>query len=144
MSCDRMESDGMRFLDGEMTPSEEEEFRKHMEGCPACRDSVEEFRSLGELTGSVKIKDPMDTFWEGYWKSIYRRVERRTAWILILVGAVLVLIYEGYRVFRDLGEITFEKIAVLVLLTGFILLLISVIRERVHQRRTDKYKDIVR
>jgi hypothetical protein len=90
------------------------------------------------------MKDPTDEFWEGYWKSIYRRLERKFAWWFVIIGAVMLLSNVLYKVLQDFGRLTFEKLAVVVFIVGAVLLLISVVRERIHQRKTDKYKDIQR
>jgi predicted anti-sigma-YlaC factor YlaD len=134
----------MRYIDGEMTPEERVEFERHMESCGDCRTAVEELGRVERLTGMVKIRDPQDDFWECYWKSLFRRGERKTGWWLIIVGAALVILYALYRGFTDFGEITFIKVVMVGLAAGFVILLISVIRERVHQCRTDPYRDIDR
>ncbi len=139
-----MEQEGMRYLDGEMTEAERTGFEKHLEDCDQCRRALEEMRALRCLTGSVAMKDPTDRFWEDYWKSVYRRIERKTAWIMIVIGAVMLLVYEMSRFVRFFGEITVEKTAAVILGVGFALLLVSVIRERAHQYKTDRYKDIQR
>ena len=46
MTCSRMEHDGMRYLDGEMTPEERLEFEGHLEQCETCRNSLGAFREL--------------------------------------------------------------------------------------------------
>ncbi|UCF05714.1 MAG: zf-HC2 domain-containing protein [bacterium] len=144
MACDRIQNDGMRYLDGEMGEEERAAFEKHLEQCSDCRTVLNEFGKLRAFTGRIKMRDPTDEFWEGYWKSLYRRLERRVAWIFVIAGAALFLGYELYQVIRHFGEITFEKFALVVLFVGFVLLLISVIRERVHHYKVDKYKDIER
>ena len=106
MTCSRIETDGMRYIDGEMSPQDRAEYERHLENCAECRRSLEGFSGLQTLTGRIKMKDPTDEFWEVYWKSLYRRIERRIAWA--------------------------------------VLLLISVIRERVHHHKVDRYKDIER
>lgn len=90
------------------------------------------------------MKDQTDEFWEQYTKSLYRRLERKTAWIFIIVGAVMLVGYELYRAVASFGRITFEKVALVVFAVGALLLLISVIRERIHQHRGDKYSKIDR
>ncbi len=144
MGCERMETDGMRYLDGEMSLQEKSEFEKHLDSCRACREAVAQMNRLGILTRGVVIKDPRDSFWDGYWKSIYRRIERKTAWIFILLGGILIILYELYRAVRDMGELTISKIAIILLLTGLAILLASVVRERIHQRKVDRYRDIKR
>ena len=90
------------------------------------------------------MKDQTDQFWENYRKSLYRRLERKTAWIFIIVGAVMLVTYEVYRAASSFGRITFEKAALVILGVGAMLLLVSVVRERLHQYRGDKYSKIDR
>lgn len=144
MKCSRIQSDGMRYLDGEMCEEERVEYERHLEECEDCRKSIENFRELRALTGRIKMRDPQDEFWDKYWRSIYRRIERKTAWIFIIVGALMLVAYEVFRAFRSFGEITFEKIALVIFIFGLILLLVSVVRERIHQYGTDRYKDVER
>jgi anti-sigma factor RsiW len=134
----------MRYLDEEMSGEERREFERHITECDECRIAVGEFRELQALTRRITMKDPTDEFWEGYWKSIYRRLERRFAWWFVIIGAVMLLSNVLYKVLQDFGRLTFEKLAVVVFIVGAVLLLISVVRERIHQRKTDKYKDIQR
>jgi hypothetical protein len=128
VSCNRIETDGMRYIDGEMTAAEKNEFEKH----------------LASLTGMMRIRDPQDDFWEVYWKKLFRRTERRTGWLLLISGAALIVLYALWKGVTDFGEITFVKVVTVILTAGFIILLISAIRERVHQYKTDRYKDIER
>ena len=52
--------------------------------------------------------------------------------------------YEFYMAVGSFGKITFEKVALVVFAVGALMLLISVIRERIHQYRGDKYSKIER
>ena len=90
------------------------------------------------------MKDPTDEFWENYCKSLYRRLERKTAWIFIIVGTIMLIGYELYRAATSFGKLTFEKAALVVFAVGALLLLVSVVRERIHQYRGDRYRDIDR
>jgi anti-sigma factor RsiW len=144
LSCNRMENDGMRYIDGEMTDDERSAFEEHLASCDDCRRSMEEMQRIERLTGMVRIRDPQDEFWEKYWKRIYRRLERRTAWLMIIVGAARMAANALWKGISDFGEITFGKIVAVLIGAGFVILLISVIRERCHQYRTDRYRDIER
>lgn len=144
MTCSRMEHDVMRYLDGEMNDAERAAFEEHLAGCDDCRRALEELREVNRLTGSIVMKDPQDEFWDLYWKSIYRRLERRTAWVFMIAGIAMLVAYELYRAFSSFGRITFQKVALIVLVVGGVLLLVSVVRERIHQYRSDPYKDVKR
>lgn len=144
MTCSRMESDGMRYIDGEMNEAEREAFERHLGECEDCRRSLREIRDVNRLTGSITMKDPQDEFWDLYWKSIYRRLERKTAWLFMIAGIGMLIGYELYRAFSSFGRITFQKIALIVFIVGIILLVVSVVRERIHQYKSDPYKDVKR
>ena len=139
-----METDGMRYLDGEMSTAERAAFEEHLSSCGECRQSMDELGSVERLTGMMKIRDPQDDFWESYWKKLFRRLERKTGWLLMIAGAALIVLYALWKGVTDFGEITFMKVVTVIVAAGFVILLISVIRERLHQHKTDRYKDIVR
>jgi predicted anti-sigma-YlaC factor YlaD len=139
-----METDGMRYLDGEMSAGEKTAFEEHLSSCSECRQEIDELGSVERLTGMMKIRDPQDDFWEAYWKKLFRRLERKTGWILMIAGAALIVLYSLWKGVTDFGEITFVKVVTIMVAAGFIILLISVIRERIHQFKTDRYKDIER
>ena len=139
-----MEHDGMRYIDGEMTVSEQAEFERHLEGCETCRAAVAELGGLEKELGRMRIEDPMDDFWEAYWRGTWRRAERRFSWWLFVAGLAMIAGYFVYESVRNFGRITFGKTAVVVLVVGLLGLLVSVVRERVHQYRSDRYKDVKR
>lgn len=144
MTCSRMESDGMRYIDGEMTLDEQAAFERHLESCDDCRRAMRELGKVNRLTRSITMKDPQDEFWEYYWKSIYRRLERKAAWIFVIVGICMITGYELISAIQNFGRITFQKVALVVLLIGIIMLVVSVVRERLHQYRSDPYRDVKR
>ncbi len=139
-----MEHDGMRYIDGEMDDAKRVAFEEHLGVCDDCRRALEELREVNRLTGSITMKDPQDEFWDLYWKSIYRRLERKTAWIFMIAGIAMLVGYELYRAFSSFGRITFQKVALIVFIVGAALLLVSVVRERIHQYKSDPYRDVKR
>lgn len=142
--CPRFESDGMRYIDGEMGGAERAAFERHSAECEYCRRGLASFARLDELAGRVKMVDPTDAFWERYWRSVYRRVERKTAWVLMLAGALMIAVYALRQAIESFHRVTFEKVAVAIFAAGFVLLLVSLIRERCHQHANDPYRDVKR
>jgi anti-sigma factor RsiW len=144
MACSRFESDGMRYLDGEMSAEERLAFERHGADCNECGEQLKQFTELDTMTRRITMKDPTDEFWERYWKSIYRRIERKTAWVCIIAGLAMLVAFALHEAMQSLRVITFEKIAFLLVAIGGVLLLISLIRERFHQYRVDPYRDVKR
>lgn len=139
-----MKTDGMRYIDGEMSGADRSAFEAHMADCDACRREMRELGALERLTGMLTIRDPMDDFRETYWKGILRRIERRAGWLLLVLGAAMIVGRELLLAARSFERVTFGNLAAGALIAGGVLLLVSVIRERVHQHRSDRYRDVIR
>jgi negative regulator of sigma E activity len=62
MSCERMESRILAYVDGRMKASEQAEAEKHFAACSACRVRVNEFRSVSDLLGELPMVEPTHAF----------------------------------------------------------------------------------
>ncbi len=138
----------MKALDGEISPEEERELHAHLRGCSECRGEFQQFQQLKEQTMEIKKQVLPEAAWEDYWRRLYNRLERGLVWILISIGAVILLGYAAYQFVietlsaADLPGIV--KFGILALVIGLAILLVSVIREKLLLRKHDKYKEIQR
>jgi anti-sigma factor RsiW len=62
MSCERMESRMMSYIDGRLKNSERLEVEKHLAACAPCRLRVEEFRAVSGLLDELPIIEPSPEF----------------------------------------------------------------------------------
>ena len=133
----------MGLIDGELAPGERAELEQHLAGCVECRQELDEFRKLKEVTDGVRFSEPQDEAWERYWQGIYNRMERGIGWILTSVGAILLLAFGAFKMveslLRDPGVALLAKIGVVVLLLGVVVLVVSLVRERVFGLKHDRY-----
>ena len=147
MNCERYHLLITGYLDGELSPDEQTELLAHLELCSSCEEELRQHRKLKEITGRMQFKEPEDRVWEYYWASVYNRLERRVAWILLSLGGVLLLSYATYELVYELFlyELSWiVRIGVVSLVVGFYALLASIIRERMAIRRSDRYEGIKR
>jgi len=148
MSHDTFKTLMMGYIDGELTELERERMERHLEACPECRAEAEAFTRLKEITRPMKLAMPEEAYWEQYWSSVYNRLERRAGWILLSIGAVLLVSYGCYllatRLLLGSEAPLLLRTGLAALLLGFFILLASVIRERIYLRRSDKYRRIKR
>lgn len=144
MNCTQFQTDGMRFLDSEMTEAEKQAYEKHVQTCPDCHKELKELGRIVELTDELRFKPPDDEFWEGYWESIYRRAERGTGFVMLVIGIIGILIYGIVRAVTSPKFFSYEGISVTVILVGLIVIFISVVRERYHESKSDPYKGVKR
>jgi anti-sigma factor RsiW len=138
----------MRRLDGEISPEENERLEKHLSTCPACRKALSDYSRLTDVTSEVEMKKVGDEEWDLYWCRVYNRLERGVAWILVCIGAAAVLAYALFRLVTELiadpGMAAWAKAGIIVLVVGLALLFVSVLREQLTIRCSDKYRGIKR
>lgn len=138
----------LKVVDGVASDKEREEFLHHVRSCEECRREFGEFKDLEELMASVKLKDLSEDARDTYWHSLYNRLERGLGWILLSIGVILVLGFGGFWLIREFiinpTVSVILKIGVCAVLLGFIVLLVSVLKERLFVRRYDKYSKEVK
>jgi len=62
MSCTRMESRLLGYIDGRLKEKEQREMEKHLAACPACTVRVNEFRSVSSLLDELPQIEPSAAF----------------------------------------------------------------------------------
>ena len=62
MSCGRMETRILAYVDGRLKEKERAEVEKHLVGCAACRVRVNEFRAVGDLLDELPVIEPSGAF----------------------------------------------------------------------------------
>lgn len=136
------------YVDGELEPPDVARIEAHLAADAGTRREVEQLRRLKDVTGALRLKEPPPESWEDFWRSNYNRGERSLGWLLLGL-AVVVLGGWGATVFLKnlLGTDSLPflvKGAVIGGCAGLVLLLVSVVRERLHVRGRTRYKDVKR
>jgi predicted anti-sigma-YlaC factor YlaD len=137
----------MGYLDAELTETEVERFEQHLKECAECSAELAQFRRLKEVTQNMRVVAPDEKYWDVYWSNIYNRLERRVGWIMMSIGAILLLSYGIYMLILELfvAQIPLVvRIGVLAFVVGIVTLLVSVVRERIFMAKADKYERIKR
>jgi len=62
MSCTKMESRILAYVDRRLKNSERAEVEKHLAVCAVCRVRANEFRSVNELLGELPMVEPSEAF----------------------------------------------------------------------------------
>ena len=138
----------MAVLDGEATPEREQELRSHLDADADLRREFEELKTLKYATMKTQLTEPDGTLWTSYWMNTYARIERGLGWILFSAGAILLLLFGAWEITREWladPDLPFwVKTAGILLGAGSIILLVSVIREKLFLHKNERYKDIQR
>lgn len=138
----------MAALDGETTSEEWRELQGVLARDPELQAEWERMGRVKEVTGAMAYKNPPKEVWGSYWTSVYNRLERGAGWILLSIGAMVLLVYgawEGLQaMWADASIHLFVKIAVMAVVAGLVVLIVSTVREKLFTRKYDPYKEIER
>jgi len=139
----------MQALDGEISAGERRELDDLITGSPELVAEWRRLRRVKEVTTDMTLQNPPAEIWDGYWTSVYRRTERGLAWVLISIGVTIPAAYWVWHVIRsflaDTNMPLFLKLPIAALAIGVLLLVISVVREKLFTARRDPYvKEVIR
>ncbi|TFG66387.1 MAG: hypothetical protein E4H28_02075 [Gemmatimonadales bacterium] len=138
----------MRSLDDELTAEERAEFDDRLATEQEYRAEWQRLSRAREVTMGMKLRNPPEEVWEGYWTSVYSRVERGLGWLLVSVGAIIVGAWAVREWISALLEDTATpapvRYSMIALCVGLLILLVSVARHRFNVQKSDPYKDIQR
>jgi len=139
MTLDEHKKNLMRYLDHELDAGEQAAFEKHLETCETCKRLLSDFSMVKEVTESVKIAELPEAVWEHYWDKIYNRIERSVAWFLFILGALILNGYWLYRVITEPDLHNIVGLGVMLMIVGFAVLFLSVLREKLTVNNADRY-----
>ncbi len=143
MSCDEYETMLTAYVDDELPPEDRQRLEDHLAGCESCRHTLAALTAVGEDLAMIEFKEPSDAELEQYWRSVYNRMERGIGWVLLSIGVIVLLCYGAFALLenfiRDPGVALAAKIGVVALLVGAVFLFVSLLRERLAVRKSDRY-----
>ncbi len=144
MRCEEIETLLSGYLDGELTQQERQKVALHLESCPRCREQSEELKTLKDATAQLDYETPSPKEWRAMERTIMERISRSVGWVVLIVWSAVTVGYGLYNFATSPTEPLFEKILVFGLITGTVLLFVSVLLERIRASRSDRYKGVQR
>ncbi len=144
MACGRFKELMMASLDGEIGVEDRVELESHLAECDDCRREFDELSKLSRLVGDIELPRPSQEDMMKYWPSVYAKIERGAGWGLVVIGALIWVAYGIFLFITDptIGSMT--KFLIALPVVGVLMLLISVIRERVSVSKTERYEEVER
>ena len=138
----------MAEVDEEISGEGRRELELALEKNPDLREELERFHRLKEVTDTMTPLKPREETWDTYWEDVYRRLERGIGWVLVSLGTITAGTWAIWNavseLIRDTTMPAYVRWGLLALIAGFVILFVSVVRERLFMRKDDPYKDVVR
>ena len=138
----------MGRLDGELSADEESELDGLIAANDELRSEMSSMERIKTVTGAVTLRTPSDQIWEDYMNSVYQKIERGVGWILLSLGAIVILSYGLWngvsKLIADTIMPWYLKAALLAVLVGGAVITVSVAREKLFMRTKDPYREVER
>jgi anti-sigma factor RsiW len=139
----------MGYIDGELNPSQQERLQDHLALCVGCRAEETAYRRLGRVTENALPGRVAARLGAGdAWPSIYGRIERGAGWALLWIGITILSAYGLWALAAEFllsSEVPLmARLGVGTLTAGALLLLISIIRDRLRTYGSERYREIER
>lgn len=132
------------LVDNELPESEIESVLEAIEGSYEYRSEYAQLLKLRRKLGSGPAQHVSEEWVERAERRVTRRVSRGVG-VALFLGSYLVLLgYAIYTMFREPDVPLIVSVLTLGIVAGFVVLLANAIADRVRERRTDKYRGVIR
>ena len=136
-----------KYIDKKLSEQEKEELYRLIKKDKKLEEELKELYKMKEVMSMLKSTDP-DKEWDEYWSHLYNRLERGVGWIITSIGTILLLTFTGFQFVKELIKdpelALYAKIGIMELIIGFVILFVSVVRERIFTGKSDKYSKEVK
>ncbi|MDH3271028.1 MAG: hypothetical protein OEN56_06825 [Gemmatimonadota bacterium] len=133
--------DLMRYLDSEMSPDERARVEAELARSTELQREFALFQALKSDIQGLSFHPA--TYQSSVWDKVNAHVNRPVGWLLLIAGLVIWMTYGAY-VFATSSVSPWEKLGTGAVAIGILLLLASVIWERLQEWETDPYRDVHR
>jgi hypothetical protein len=131
------------YIDGELTQQARQRVRLHCERCADCSRELEMLRQMRKRVGESSLSDLDRETWRESMDDNTVKTTRGAGWLFLIGGALLGGTILAYELFSGASELTLtEKLIFGGIYGGLLLLFVSVLRQRLIERKSDRYKDV--
>lgn len=130
------------YLDGELTQQQQQRVDLHLADCPDCSGMLDELEALRQRMGQSGLSRKYEDDWREEMDDMGVKLSRGIGWVLLVGAAVIIGAFLVFMFLTDPGLTGFWKFVISAFYIGLLGLFVSVLRQRLLERKTDKYKDV--
>jgi hypothetical protein len=130
------------YLDGELTQQQRQSVDVHLADCAECSDRLAELEALRKRVSGARLSRVGDDVWREQMNDMTVKVSRGIGWLLFLGGLLLIGGFGIYQFVIDTSVEPLFKLMISAVYLGLGALFVSVLRQRLVERKTDKYKNV--
>ena len=130
------------YLDKELTQQQQQQVEVHIENCETCIRELDELTSQRSRIGNAHLGVTEDQSWGEQLNDSTVRTSHIVGWLLLIGGMLAIIGIAAVESIFDSSSSLLEKLVFGAVFFGCGLLFYSVLRQRLIERKTDKYKDV--
>ena len=131
------------YIDGELTQQERQRVQVHCEDCRHCAEQLAELSALRARIGNATLSDVSQDVWRENMSDTTTKATRGIGWLLFIGGLLIAGAIAIFELADSLDTLSLTEILIFGgIYGGLLLLFVSVLRQRLIERKTDKYKDV--
>ena len=129
------------YLDGELDAAQLRRFESLVAERPSRRQEVDSMRRLFAGANSLYAAGhPPDDTWDTFLDDVYNRLERRFGWVIFVGGVAVLSVLSLYVFITEPWGPALLKVALATPVVGLGIVFLSVLRNRMHTIKTDRYE----
>jgi hypothetical protein len=137
-----------KYFENDLSESEKVHFDYLLSSDQEFKREFEEQNKMKEVFRKMKFINPSDKLWDIYWEKSYNRTERGLGWLAVFLGLLILIGFASIefvnQLYADNSTPVIIKIGTVSLVFGLLVLLFSVLREKLFTYKNDRYKEIKR
>jgi len=130
------------YLDGELTQQQRQRVQLHLEDCAECRRLLDELTAVRTRLGASDLSGLPADRWREDMDESGVALARGLGWLLLIGAGVVIGAIAIFHFLADPGLGAGWKLLIGAFYLGWLALFVSVLRQRLIERRTDRYKDV--
>ncbi len=130
------------YLDDELTQQEQQQLLRHLESCEACARIRNELRQVQQDIGQLRYPEPETEQLARIMQDPGAAWLRGFGWLALIAGAAFLAVVWLVVVLVEADTPWFMKVILVLMGAGGAALLFSVLRQRLIDRKSDKYRRV--
>ena len=140
--CEHIQELLSGYIDHELTQQKAQRVRLHLKECDSCHKIYKDLVAIRKEMGQLKYPECEEAKIDQLMNEPVSKVFGIVGWVCLIIGLVGFMIFQLFTFYSQPGIPLWAKLGVLLIEVGALALFLSVLRQRLIARKTDKYRNV--
>lgn len=140
--CDKTQELISGYIDHELNQQDRQRVRVHLESCDQCRAVYDDLLAIKQSMGNLQYPECEEAQLDKIMKEPVAKGMAIIGWFILILGFAGFMVWQLFTFYTEPSVPLWLKAGVFLIEAGVLLLLGSVLRQRLIALKTDKYKNV--